>query len=950
MPTRDDLYLAYRQAKATLFFDRLGIGLIDLAKFEYRLEENLDALASVLSVNGGWFDDLPIGEVWVVPKRLRPVYPTDQSVTRIGTRSDRYSPTDLDIQLRLSISPQSAIVEVLYLWHFGPWLESFISPTSIGNRLDIHNNTLARTRRYLFQHWQTRYEEYRTVPIRRAETEIAKNRSVLILSADLASFYDTIDPSFLLHDNFIAELANPNHHFPSPPDVEDYRIATTSLLHFYASFREIAARRTGLDWPTGIPIGALTSRVVANLSLVALDREIEARNDTLCYRRYVDDFVIVASDSDADESSNLDDIIAKRIPYVEKRDQAYSLNVNALGRPGSEFSIQSAKCKAFHLKGPNGRRFLEAIRDDYGRLVSENRAFLERSVLEGAASREGVPVLRVTDRDEPVTVLRDADRLKLRRFALATKLRTIQRMTVLLDDSKVADIVSKTLNDVNRFLSTDHNWVENLNLCYRILQIGVYTKSWAAAEEIVRYMDDRWGNSDALRRSVRHLEHRGRVIRRASAWVWLRNFLHARRVEALCAAIGRPNREADLPDWLRQGIIDRTRPVRARALIGRGSLFALSDLRFLDREDDTSFTVSVPVRSQGSIGSDDRQLGRRLKRIQDFVDISRKIGNNPWAMSPVRLFLCTRPPSYFDIARRVLYRVEIDGFTAATFDDLLELVNAVRGTRYSDPIGVVIDDCLVQVVAYDRDYSVDPRITLGNLVVDERCFMGAARPRLGSSTGHPVLTLERLRGVDTVLRAAAHGADRDSLLVLPELSIPRRWFRDIATYVTRRQSYGLVAGLEYLHDWRKRLVYNQAYAVLPGPYQSVAVWPWTKRFPAREELAKLQERGVSFDPKMALSGSRRVTVDSQYGRFSVLICSELIEARRVADLVGRVELVLVPAWNKDTASFDHLIQSAGLQLHAIIAIANNGKYSESRTVNTFQATARRAPLGAPRPK
>ena len=62
----------------------------------------------------------------------------------------------------------------------------------------------------------------------------------------------------------------------------------------------------------------------------------------------------------------------------------------------------------------------------------------------------------------------------------------------------------------------------------------------------------------------------------------------------------------------------------------------------------------------------------------------------------------------------------------------------------------------------------------------------------------------------------------------------------------------------------------------------------------------------------------------------MLICSEMIEVRRVADLVGRADVVLCPAWNPDTSSYDHLIQSAGFQLHAIIAIANNGHYSDCR--------------------
>jgi hypothetical protein len=86
---------------------------------------------------------------------------------------------------------------------------------------------------------------------------------------------------------------------------------------------------------------------------------------------------------------------------------------------------------------------------------------------------------------------------------------------------------------------------------------------------------------------------------------------------------------------------------------------------------------------------------------------------------------------------------------------------------------------------------------------------------------------------------------------------------------------------------------------------------------------------VSFPPAPPSSVARTV-VKSPWGALSVLVCSELIEARRVADLLGRVDVVLCPAWNTDTSSYDHLIQSAGFQLHSIIAIANNGHYSDCR--------------------
>ena len=933
MPTLDELYLAYRQAKVTLFFDRRGVGLLELAKFENNLAQHLRDLQSTLATNGGWFDGLPTGEVWLVPKRLRFSAPSDQSVTRIGASPPRSSNPDLEIQLRLSPSPQSAIVEVLFLWRYGPYLESLLSPNSIGNRLNLRNGSLVRTSRWLFHYWRPRYEEFKTSPITRAAGELKEHSKVTVLTADLANFYDTIDPSFLLSDTFIADLAALHHQSPSPMDISDYRSAVASLLRFFTSYRDLVTRRTGLDCQIGVPIGSITSRVVANLSLATLDRSIESQNGTLCYRRYVDDFVIVSTAGDSGYDT-IDDIINERIPHVTRSGNNYRLDVESLQRIGCQFSIRNKKCRAYHLVGPDGHRFLTAVRNDYSRLVSDTRAFLDSSVFaERVSDDDTAPVLRVTAPDRNLTVLRDADQPKLHHLATATKLRSIDRAAVLLDPETARRVASRTLHDLCGFLSSDHNWVDNLDLSFRILGIGFTTQSWPVSRMLLDYMDELWGTTDSLHQNIRCLIHRGRILRDNSAWIWLRNYLHARRIHAVCAVIRRPSHESSLPGWLHRGILERTRRARPRALIRRALLLAKSDLRVFDREDDP---LRVPSRKSTSyqypFGQDDPTLKERLQLVQRFVDVCSELGDAPWTLSPAQMFLCTRPPSYFDVARRYLYRTEADGFRKDIFHDLLDLVNAIRGTLYKDPIGRVTHKFGVVIPAFgasDEPFR-DPQIMLGNLVVSEDCYRRAAKPRSGSSVGDPLLSISRLRSVAEVLRRADAVADNNGLLVLPELSIPRSWFRAIANHVARRGSYGLVTGLEYLHNYQKGVVYNQAYAVLPGPYQSVAAWPWTKRFPAREESGILHKLHVSFDPGLAKRRPRRVTVDSRFGCFSVLICSELIETRRVADLLGRVDLVVVPAWNRDTASFDHLIQSAGLQLHAIIAVANNGHYSDCR--------------------
>jgi len=920
MPSRAELFLAYRQAKSTLFFEHRGVGLLDLAKFESDLDNRLSTLANQLSENGGWFDDLPLGHVWIVPKRIRPGR-NETGVARTGVHDPHLDRPDLDVQVRYSPSVESAIVETLFLWRFGPGLEAILSPSVLGHRLDVRKGRLNPTRRWLFEYWPARYQQFRDIPINKAKSELEADRSVLVLSADMKSFYDTVDPSFLLSNTFMEELARPSAKRDAEPlDLDAYGGAVSSLLRFYSSFRAVAARRTGLEWEIGIPIGALTSRLVGNLALSTLDQAIERLESTICYRRYVDDIVLVAR-SDGNGVGDLAESIESHIPHTSQEDGDIRLDSEGLGRRGSDFRIQKEKCRAHLLGGVAGQDFLDAIGRDFSRLVSEQRAFIDISVLLADPTSH---LVHAGAPGRPLTVLREADKAKLERFGVSTVLRSLERASVLVDQESARALAKRTLDEMNRFLTGDGDWVDHLALVFRLLRLGVRTGDWDESERLIDDMNSKWGSVEDLKETIGRLFHRERQIVGEPAWVWLRNYLHARRVEAICTAIRTPRRGSDLPEWLRDGVVEGTDRRSWRALVRRARLLAAADLRALDREDD-SFGENVEEQrfDETPVYVGDPDLADRFSLASRFIDLCESLEDRPWRVAPARLFLCTRPPSYFDIARRFLFRTESTGFDFAVFADLLSLVNAIRGTDYQDPVGAVIDEHTVAVPS-PTQRRLDPRLILGNLVASEKMFQQAARR-------NPLLSVERLRALALVLSRAARiagaGAKRANLLVLPELCLPREWFREVANYVARHAYYGLIAGLEYRHT--RNGVWNQVYAVIPGPFSSAAAWPWTKRYPAREEAAELKKLDVSFITA-SKPDRRRTVVESQYGRLSALICSEMLEAERVADLLGRVELVLAPSWNRDTASYDHLIQSVGLQLHSIVAVANNGHYSDCR--------------------
>ena len=102
-----------------------------------------------------------------------------------------------------------------------------------------------------------------------------------------------------------------------------------------------------------------------------------------------------------------------------------------------------------------------------------------------------------------------------------------------------------------------------------------------------------------------------------------------------------------------------------------------------------------------------------------------------------------------------------------------------------------------------------------------------------------------------------------------------------------------------------------------------------KQRPALHEELELQRlAGLEMKPDKVWKTPPII----QHGdlRFSMLICSELTNIRYRADLRGKVDALFVPEWNPDTETFNALVESAALDVHAYIIQCNDRQYGDSR--------------------
>lgn len=178
-------------------------------------------------------------------------------------------------------------------------------------------------------------------------------------------------------------------------------------------------------------------------------------------------------------------------------------------------------------------------------------------------------------------------------------------------------------------------------------------------------------------------------------------------------------------------------------------------------------------------------------------------------------------------------------------------------------------------------------------------------------------------------------------LVLPELALPAHWFIRIARKLQGR-GISLITGIEYLHASKAR-VRNQVWAALSHNglgFPSLMIYRQDKQRPALHEEQELKRlAGLELKPDNAWKTPPIV----QHGdlRFALLVCSELTNISYRAALRGKVDALFVPEWNQDTETFNALVESAALDIHAFIVQCNDRQYGDSRIRAPFKESWQR---------
>lgn len=285
-------------------------------------------------------------------------------------------------------------------------------------------------------------------------------------------------------------------------------------------------------------------------------------------------------------------------------------------------------------------------------------------------------------------------------------------------------------------------------------------------------------------------------------------------------------------------------------------------------------------------------------------------------LSPSGLYFSTRPFNLIE-----LFVIARKPFELASQESLQQVVMALRGFKLNGKMPCVDKKGILQIP--DGTSQAKQRIAVSSWQTRHDSW-------IASVTGYADPDEHRYARMNQLLDSVISQPKGARYFMLPELALPAHWFIRIAKKLQGR-GISLITGVEYLHA-DKGVVHNQVWAALVHDglgFPSMMVYLQDKQRPALHEEQELQRlAGLEMRPRELWNNPSII----QHGdfRFALLVCSELTNIGYRASLRGKVDALFVPEWNQDTETFNALVESAALDIHAYIIQCNDRQYGDSR--------------------
>lgn len=941
------LGLAYRKAKVDLFYTG-SPPLTKIANYEDRLVENLESLQQRLnSSDDNWLTDESFLGSWTLAPTaidgweeerkslaadLLLASPQDEwEKACVEAREDK--PMCAEFRLMSDCSMDFHVLSALWMLEVGHLLDAALGENAYGNRLRRKKATSKECTPGVnefavgsFKQYFGPFRQWRDNGIKAMRSALSDGKSIVALTADVSSFYHKLNPTFLLDKAFLKGMLgvvlNP---------------AQRRLHKRFVKALDAWQKRTPLK--TGLPVGLPASSLVANLALIGFDQFIEREVIPIYYGRYVDDILLVL-DNGPRFSTQLE--VWK---WLEERSGEALKVLEAKGENGdksvqfapdylndrSEIVFKNSKNKTFLMSGDAGLLLVDSIERQIKERASEWRALPD---IPDSSDQVATDLISATDRDgQAADNLRKADAMTMRRAGFAIKLRDYEAHERDLEPSEWRDVRHAFLKACTDNVLVPPRFFELAIYLPRLIRLATACSDFEQLKLMVTTLNNLVESvakncTIRLKSESSTTQDTGDRVRR-----W-RSQLHSDILEGI---------EAAFPTKLTQESAERW------------ALIAPKIAALLDDEGE---------------GAAKRRLILQSLRSKHAKLFSYDLGHRPFRFSylPTGLTPERGVPDSGWIRCQQAFRLLPENLVSGSKELVRQIKGNVTEGVYSGilfatrPINLHETYALMNREAYSKEgqkrvqeivlsargFSIKleiPRETANGLHVPDSSASGkfpiavtSWKTKYPSWTASVTRTVEpdatRYGRLNCLINDFLSGANRPRprYLIMPELAIPAHWFTPIAIKL-QRVGVSLIAGVEYIHT-EHSVVRNQVWASLRYDglgFPSHITYRQDKQKPAiHEERELFNVAGLRLESEDTWPDGQPPVLKHGDHYFGILICSELTNINHRAAFRGKIDTLIVPEWNKDTETFNSLVESAALDVHAYIIQCNDRKYGDSR--------------------
>lgn len=927
--TLEDLGMAYRKAKVDLYYSS-NTSLEAIAEYEDHLGEHLFRLLGKINGADETWVEAPdfLGSYVLAPKKIREK-PRNGDGLIFSSPAEEWANAcmagtkpEAEFRVMARCSLDFHVLSTLWMLKVGHLFDKMLGTCAYGNRLrrrqkDDEVNVLSIG---TFVPYLKPYRDWRDKGITTMRTALEEGKNVVAITADVSSFYHELHPGFMLEPSFIeGELLlslEPGH-------VKLNRLFIRALL----------AWATSTPLGKGLPVGLPASAIVANVALVELDRLIEQQVVPLYYGRYVDDILLVMENGAGFSSATAlwEWLFARsdgRLAWDnEAKDQIRFKPAYLTSE--SRILFGNGKNKVFLLKGDSGKALVGAISHQIQERASEWRAMPHLPL---SADHVGTDVLAATQSDgEAADSLRKADALTMRRAGFAIRLRDFEAYERDLCPETWKEHRHAFFRAFIEHVLVLPNFFELAIYLPRVIRLATACEDFQELSKILKALDEVCNqvrdHCDIRIKALPELVEQRPPEDLMAEW---KEEVFATVRESITAAFPPRLSKAGRQAWrefvkeplsrMVLGISSDESPSVKDMQAKHARLFSYDlahmPFRFIGLPREMVEQRGIPARKTTAPCTEAAYLlpNSVLKGIEQLARWTR------FKDLPHGLLFATRPynlPELFILNNKAAYKASERAVMQA-------VVLSVRGFTLGEAAPHFDKRGVLQVP------DGQPQCQCGVAVSSWKTEMSSWAASVMRMPDPDTNRYERLcRLIDGVIAQPR----RSRYLVLPELAMPAHWFIRIARKLQGR-GISLITGIEYLHAPKAR-VRNQVWAALSHDglgFPSLMIYQQDKQRPALHEEQELQRlAGLKMVPSNPRVGNTPVTIIHHGGlHFALLVCSELTDIRHRAELRGKVDVLFVPEWNQDTESFNALVESAALDMHAYIIQCNDRQYGDSR--------------------